>query len=373
MARIIKIGIDVHSTTYTLFAMEPAPYSYGEDLVLGAWKVGASAKNVLDVIEQLKKMLPEDADIECGYEAGCLGFSLHNELTSAGVKCTILAPTTMLSPQRKRIKTDARDAEMIAQCLARRGFQPVHIPTEQDLDVKKFIRMRDDHREDLKHKKQQINSFCLAEGLHYDKTKWTKAHVDWLHRLALSDADRETLNEYLQTFEYLTERIAAMDKRIEELSCLEPYRERVEKLSCFVGVKTLTSMKCLTEIGDFDRFEKAGDFAGYLGLNPSEYSSGESQHRTGITKAGNVTVRTALVEAAESICRGKVGQKSKDLKSRQAKCDEATVAYADKGSVRMRRKYYTLIRKGKSRKVAVTAIARELACFIWGMMTGHTA
>ena len=120
MARIIKIGMDVHSTSYTLHALEPSLYD--DELVLGTWKIGASAKNVLDVIEKLKKKLPGDVEIECGYEVGCLGFSLHNELTSAGVKCTILAPTTMLSPQCKRVKTDARDAEMIAQCLAYGGI-----------------------------------------------------------------------------------------------------------------------------------------------------------------------------------------------------------------------------------------------------------
>lgn len=371
MTRIVKIGMDVHSTSYTLCALEPN--LIGKDLVLGTWKIGASAKNVLDVVEKLKSKLSGDAEIECGYEAGCLGFSLCNELISAGVKCTVLAPTTMLSPQCRRIKTDARDAEMIAQCLAYGGYQPVHIPTEQDLDVKKYMRMRDDHREDLKHKKQQINSFCLAEGFHYKKTKWTKTHVQWLRGLALSEADRETLDEYLRTCEYLEDRIAAMDQRIEELSCLEPYKERKEKLSCFIGVKTHTAMKCLAEIGDFDRFAAAGAFASYVGLVPGEHSSGESQHRTGITKAGNTAVRTALVEAAESICRGKIGQKSKDLKSRQAKCDEQTVAYADKANARMRRRYYSLIRSGKSRKTAVTAVARELACFMWGMMTGHTA
>lgn len=143
-------------------------------------------------------------------------------------------------------------------------------------------------------------------------------------------------------------------------------------MSCFIGIKTLTAMKCVAEIGDFDRFATGGRFASYLGLVPGEYSSGESQHRTGLTKAGNVTLRTALIEAASSICRGRVGYKSKDLKSRQAKCDAETIAYADKANERMRRRYYRLIQKGKNRNTAVAAVARELACFIWGMMTGHT-
>lgn len=169
MKRIIKIGMDVHSTTFSLHCLEPDLLA--EDHTLGTWKVAASAKNVLDVISKLKEKLDGDLDIECGYEAGCLGFSLYHELKKAGVQCVVMAPTTMLSSQRKRIKTDVRDAEMIAQCLAHGGYQPVHVPSDQDLDVKRYIRMRDDHKLDLKRKRAADYFFLHLGGLQVRRVK----------------------------------------------------------------------------------------------------------------------------------------------------------------------------------------------------------
>lgn len=370
MKRIIKLGMDVHSDSYTVCAIEPDLLNGPREL--GTCKVAADPKNILDIVSNLKKSIPGDVEITCGYEAGCLGFSLHNALTKAGVNCVILAPSTMKTEKGgRRIKTDARDARMIAECMAYGGTQYVHIPTEKDLDVKKYLRMRDDHRDMLKRLKQQIGSFCLSEGQHYSKTKWTNIHLTWLRGLELSDLDREALDEYLATYEMLVTKMDELDKRIEELSRDSDYSENVDKLGCFLGVKTLTALRCITETGDFNRFATGGQYASYLGLVPGEHSSGDKQNRLGITKAGNCVVRTALVEAAEGICRGTIGAKSKALKARQSKCDAEIVAYADRANVRLRRKYYRMIRQGKERNVAVTAVARELACFIWGMMTGH--
>ena len=130
MNRIVKIGMDVHSTNYTLCAMEPVLDGDGEDRVFANIQVMPDYKNVLQFIENLKNKLGSDDSysIECGYEAGCLGYSLYHQLTSAGVKCVILAPTTMLTQQGKRIKTDKRDAVMIAQCLSYGGYHAVHVP-----------------------------------------------------------------------------------------------------------------------------------------------------------------------------------------------------------------------------------------------------
>jgi transposase len=183
MNRIIKIGMDVHSSNYTLCAMEPVIGA--EDRVFANIQVTPDYKNILMFIENLKLKLgsKDTYDIECGYEAGCLGYSLYNQLTSAGVKCVILAPTTMLTQQGQRIKTDSRDALMIAQCLSYGGYHAVYIPTEEDDSVKEYLRMRDDHKQALKKVKQQINAFCLRHGYQYDGTKWTIAHIKWLKNL----------------------------------------------------------------------------------------------------------------------------------------------------------------------------------------------
>ena len=161
MYRIIKIGMDVHSKNYTLCAMEPTIGA--EDRIFGEVQVAPDYKEIICFIESLKMKLGfyDDYSVECGYEAGCLGYTLYHQLTNAGVKCVILAPTTMLTQQGKRIKTDKRDARLIAQCLCYGGYHPVYIPTGEDDAVKEYLRMRDDHKLALKRLKQQINAFVL--------------------------------------------------------------------------------------------------------------------------------------------------------------------------------------------------------------------
>lgn len=371
MKRILRIGMDVHSTNYTLCAMEPVIGE--EDRIFANIQVTPDYKNILMLIENLKLKLGLDNeyDIQCGYEAGCLGYSLYNQLTNAGVKCVILAPTTMLTPQGTRIKTDARDAQMIAQCLAYGGYHAVYIPTEEDDSVKEYIRMRDDHKLALKKVKQQINAFCLRHGYHYAGTKWTLAHWKWLKQLELSAIYRETLNEYMASYEEQTAKIERFDARIEEIASQEKYQEKVKRLGCFLGIKTHTALSLIVETGDFERFAKGNTYAAYLGLAPGENSSGEKVSRTGITKAGNSHLRLLLTEAAGGICKGAVGHKSKDLKARQNGNTAEVIAYADKANTRLRSRYYKFIRHGKKRNVAVAAVARELACFVWGMMTDH--
>ena len=183
---------------------------------------------------------------------------------------------------------------------------------------------------------------------------------------------QEILDEYLLTYDYLTSRLSLIGKRIEELANDKDYAENVHKAECFIGVKSQTALAVIAETGDFNRFPDAQHYASFLGLVPGEDSSGDDKNRLGITKAGNRHIRTLLIEAAQSYGRGKVGYKSAALKARQAGNSSAVIAYADKANERMRRKYYHMVLKqGKKTNVAKTAIARELACFLWGMMTGH--
>lgn len=365
--------MDVHSKNYTLCAMEPVIGK--EDRIFANIQVTADYKNILMFIEDLKFKLGLDNeyDIVCGYEAGCLGYSLYNQLTAAGVKCVILAPTTMLTQQGKRVKTDARDALMIAQCLSYGGYHAVYIPTEEDNAVKEYLRMRDDHKLALKTIKQQINAFCLRHGYHFEGTKWTIKHMAWLKNLELPELYRESLNEYLVSYEEQTVKIERFDKRIEEIASQSEYQKKVKELGCFLGIKTHTALSLMVETGDFQRFAKGNIYASFLGLAPGESSSGEHTNRTGISKAGNSHLRRLLIEAAKGICKGTIGHKSKDLRSRQNGNTAEVIMYADKANKRLRSKYYRMIRNGKKHNVAVTAVARELACFIWGMMTDNIA
>ena len=371
MNRIIKIGMDVHSTNYTLCAMEPTIGA--EDRVFGEIQVAPDYKEIILFIESLKMKLGfhDDYSIECGYEAGCLGYTLYHQLTNAGIKCVILAPTTMLSTKGKRIKTDKRDARLIAQCLCYGGYHPVYIPTKEDDAVKEYIRMRDDHKQILKSLKQQINAFVLRHGYQYSGTKWTIKHVIWLSKLDLDPMYRETLNEYMASYEEQESKIERYDKRIEEIAAEERYQENARKLGCLLGISTHTALSLVVETGDFKRFAKGNIYAAYLGLAPGEHSSSTSVNRLGISKAGNTHIRCLLVEAARSICKGAVGHKSKRLRARQIGQSAEVIAYADKANTRLRSKYYRMIRHGKAKNVAVAAVARELACFIWGMMSGN--
>ncbi|MBR5348618.1 MAG: IS110 family transposase [Lachnospiraceae bacterium] len=368
----VFVGMDVHKETFSLCC-----YTNEKETTEYPMKVEGHYSKVISYIEAMRFHYGNDAVFICGYEAGCLGFTLYHQLMDHGVDCVILAPTTMLSQRgRKKVKTDKRDAALIARCLAHHDYSPVHIPTEQDEQTKEFLRMRDDHKLALKKVKQQILSFCLRHGYHFDETHshWTQAHLKWLRSLAPEGLYAEILQEYLLTYDNLVDKLDRLDKRIEELAAGENYRENVRKLSCFIGVKTVTALAVLTEVGDFKRFASAQHFASYIGLTPGEDSSGDGQKRLGITKAGNRHVRSLLVEAAQCYCRGQIGFKSKVLKARQAGNDPEVIAYADKANERLRRKYYRMVlRNNKKTNVAKTAIARELACFMWGMVTGNVA
>ena len=371
MNRIIKIGMDVHSTNYTLCAMEPTIGA--EDRIFGEIQVAPDYKEVLCFIESLKMKLGffDDYSIECGYEAGCLGYTLYHQLTGAGIKCVILAPSTMLTQQGQRIKTDRRDARLIAQCLCYGGYHPVYIPTGEDDAVKEYVRMRDDHKLALKKLKQQINAFVLRHGHQYAGTKWTIKHLIWLSKLELHPMYRETLNEYMTSYEEQEAKIERYDKRIEEIAAEARYKDKAEKLGCFLGIRTHTALSLIVETGDFKRFAKGNTYAAFLGLAPGEHSSSTSINRLGISKTGNAHLRCLLIEAAKSICKGAIGHKSKELRSRQNEQSAEVIAYADKANTRLRSKYYRMIRHGKKKNVSVAAVARELACFIWGMITGN--
>lgn len=368
----VYVGMDVHKESFSLCC-----YTNEKEQPEYCQKVEGHYSKILNYLEAMRFHYGDDAVFICGYEAGCLGFTLYHQLSGHNVKCVILAPTTMLKPVgKKKVKTDKRDAALIARCLAHHDYSPVHIPTEQDEQVKEYIRMRDDHKTALKKIKQQISAFCLRHNYRYDATvnHWTQAHLRWLRGLKPEGIYQEILAEYLATYDRLTSTLERLDRRIEELSTDAAYQDNVRKLSCFLGIKTQTALSTIVEVGDFKRFPSAQRFASYLGLTPGEDSSGESQGRLGITKAGNSHVRTLLVEAAQSYTRGRAGYKSKTLAARQYGNPAEVISYADKANERLRRKYYHMVLAQKKRaNVAKTAIARELACFIWGMMTGNIA
>lgn len=371
MNSIVYVGMDVHKESFTLCC-----YSLDADRILYQQKMAPDYKQVLKYLEQVRKRYSNETEFVCGYEAGCLGYTLYHQLTDHGVKCIILAPTTMAITNTNRVKTDKKDAGNIARCLAFHTYSEVYVPSAEDEAIKEYIRMRNSQKKALKTIKQQILALVLRQGYHFTtgKNYWTIKHVAWLKSLNLGGILQETLAEYLITYSYLTDKIARLDQRIEELATDRRYREKVNKLGCLLGVKAYTALSVIVEIGDFTRFAQAEKYAAYLGLVPGEDSSGGKQSRTGITKAGNSHVRKLLVEASQNYTRGAIGHKSAALKKRQEGNSPEVIAYADKANERLRRKFYRMtLRNHTKRNIAATAIARELACFMWGLMTNRIA
>ena len=365
----VYIGMDVHESNFTLCSL--ADY---EEEPRNIQTINADYLLVIKYINRLRKCYGEEKEFICGYEAGCLGYSLYRDLKRCGQECIILAPTTMAVEGSGRIiKTDKRDSKNIAKCLRNHTYSAVHIPTEEDDQVKEFIRMRDDVKANLKRIKQQLLSFCLRHRLVYSGTKnnWTQAHMKWLEQLKLDGVLQEVLDGYLIELRHLMDTIDRYDRRIEEMSRHDDYQESVNHLTCLLGIKRPTALSIMVEVGDFKRFPSAEQFTAYLGIVPGEHSSSDNRKRLGITKAGNTHVRKLLVESAQSLGRGRIGHKSKALAARQEGNPPRVIAYADRANERLRRKYFQMMFRGKHSNVAKTAVARELACFIWGMMTGR--
>ena len=369
MKSIIYVGMDVHKNTFNLCAIYAKT---GE--AIGETRIPSDVSLVLKFIESLKnKIDDEDVDVLTGYEAGCLGYSLYWQLVDKNIACDILAPSTMhRSAKNKTVKNDRKDAMNIAMNLAHGTYKSVYVPNVHDVEVKEYIRMLNDFKDELKKLKQHINAFLLRHGHHYSgKSKWIPAHIKWIEELEVSDMYREILDEYISHFRLLTEKIERYAHRLEELSKEEPYEEKIGQLRTFKGIDTTAAMTLHVEISDFSRFPTAEAFASYCGLTPGENSSGDKANRTSITKQGNSMVRKTLTECAQALVKGRVGAKGKRVKARQMGQDVKVIDYADKAVLRLQKKYHHMMNNGKNRNKVITAIARELACFVWGMETGN--
>lgn len=374
MNRIVYIGMDVHTSNYTLCSLDPGYGVKKDNYFAEVQFTNNFVTNVVNYVSNLKKKL-KDCEFVCGYEAGCLGYSTYKDLTKAGIKCVIMAPSTMaVQKGGKKVKNDRRDARVIAQCLAYQTYKEVYVLSEHDEAVRGYLRMRDSHKKELKRIKQQIIAFCTGHGLFSPtKSNWTVAHLKWLKGLKFNDpVEQENINEYLSSYTYLCDKIKAMDVRIEVLASEKQYCENVKKLRCIKGIETNVALTLLAEIGDFNRFSKPTDFAAYLGLIPGEQSSGDKVRGTGITKAGNSTLRQKLTEAAKGYWRGRIGMKSATFKKFEKELPKEVTEYALKANTRLQRKFFNMTHvKGKNMNVAASACAREMACFVWGLITNH--
>ena len=372
MQSIVYVGMDVHVENYTFACYEESKGIYAQNQVKDAdWK------SVVKYLEKIQKNRPgEDLHFVCGYEAGCLGYSLYYELLKAetfvSLDCIIMAPTTM-AVQGNKTKTDRRDACMIARNLAYGTYSRVYVVDDEDNGVKDFIRMRDDTKTRCKSIKQQLLALCLRHGKRYSEgINWTTRHREWLRKQDLGEKNsNKALQEYLHQLSQAEEDLERYDREIEMIAGEEKYSEKVGQLRCLRGIQTASALAIIVEIGDFHRFPTAEKYAAFLGLVPGEYSSGGTVNRTSITKQGNTHLRKIMVESAHSYAKGSLYVKSKAMKAKQRGQSQDIIDYCDKENLFMARKYQRLCARGKNCNIAKTAVARQLACSVWAIMTGN--
>jgi transposase len=304
------------------------------------------------------------------YEAGPCGYDLYRLLSGMGVACWIVAPS--LTPVRPgdHVKTDRRDARKLVRLFRAGELSFVSPPSPQQEGLRDLVRCREDLRRARQNARHRVGKQLLRHGRVFRETakSWTKAHTAWVRAQRLSDPLAQRALEHMRAhLEALDAQIAALDAELEQVATRAPWAEAVGWLCCFRGISTRTALGLLAEIGDFRRFAAPRELMSFLGLTPSEYSSGAQRHRGHITKAGNQHARRLLVEAAWHY---------RHLPARSARLAAATkiappevAARGWAAQVRLHRRYRDLSGHGKRSTVVNVAVARELVGFIWAAMT----
>jgi transposase len=302
------------------------------------------------------------------YEAGPCGYALQRQLTTPRVHCDVVAPALIPRKPGERVKTNRRDARKLVE-LGRAGLlTAVRPPTPEAEAVRDLARARDDARADLQRCRHRLGKLLLRRGLHFTRGRaWTRQHRDWLLSLTWEHpAERAVVDDYLVAIDHTEARLIELDRQLTAIAASDPYRERVGWLRCFRGIDTLTAMLLLAELHDVRRFPSAPALMAYLGLVPSEDSSGEKHRRGPITRTGNALARRLLVEAAWHYQhRPAIGTV---LAHRRRGQPARVIAIADKAQQRLCRRFRKLAAEHKPTPKIVVAIARELAGFLWGVL-----
>jgi transposase len=300
--------------------------------------------------------------LACCYEAGPGGFDLYRLLTGIGVPCDVVAPSLIPTKAGDRVKTDRRDAKKLALLFRGRMLTFVDPPSPQTEGLRDLMRCREDLRMARTAARHRVVKQLLRHGRIYrDGVKgWTLRHRAWINAQRLQDPLAHlALQQALIHLDGIDRQLALLDDQIEQLARTDPWREQVTKLTGFRGISTRTALGLIAEIGDFRRFAHPRELASYLGITPSEFSSGQSQHRGHITKAGNKHARRLLVEAAWHYRhRPRINHKAPPPTLR-----------AWQAQVRLHHRYQHLTHHGKRTTVTNIAVARELTAFIWAEMT----
>jgi transposase len=358
MENVRFVGLDVHKDTIVIAVAED---DRGNPEVLAT-----IPNETQGLLRQLRKLGPSAALRVC-YEAGPTGFGLHRELTKAGIDCAVVAPSLVPKQAGDRIKTDRRDAAKLARFYRSGDLTSVYVPDGATEAMRDLERARDDAKRAEGAARHQLSKFLLRHGRHYPgKTAWTGVHLDWIRKQTFEhEAHHRVLADYVQAVESSTARVACLTKDIVDL--LEGWRLRplVQALQALRGIQMISAVILAAEIGDFARFAQAPAMMSYLGLVPSEHSSGLIKRRGRITRTGNTHARRILVESAWAYRYG--AKMSAAIRKRNEGIAPAVQAIAWKAQRRLHSRYQRLTARGKTKQQTVTAIARELAGFVWSI------
>jgi len=358
---ITDIGLDAHKERIHAAILLPGQEN----------PIVTSFANTSEAIRRFVRRVQKQAPgpITSCYEAGVLGFGLQRTLIGFGLNCVVIAPSLIPSKPGDRIKTDRRDARKLAELHRAHLLTEVHAPTPDQEAVRDLCRAREAVKEDQKRLRHRLTKFLLRRSVRWTagKKAWTKAHQQWIRVQRMGhSADQMILGDHILALDQVDGRLFALDGQIEAWSMKEPYAEPVGILRCFRGIDTLTALSIIAELHDVRRFQSPRALMAYLGLVPSEYSSGNQVRRGSITKAGNGRLRRLLIESSWHYRhRPAIGYK---LRKRREGQPAHAIAVADRAQQRLHKRYRRLSERGKIQNKIVTAIARELVGFVWAAL-----
>lgn len=351
------IGLDVHKDSIVIAVAEngrePA-YVHGE------------VPNDWSMLRKTLKRLASGHLPRCCYEAGPCGYGLYRKMKEAKIDCIVVAPSLIPVQAGKRIKTDRRDARKLAHFLRSGDLTEIFVPDEEAEAIRDLERAREDAKKAQRVARQQLGNFLLRHGRRWPDSNWTQKHLDWIRQQKFQhQAQQRVLVDYIKTFEEATEREEQLVKDLAELVRQTKLYPLIRALQAFRGIRLITAVTIAAELVDLQRFGSPRQLMAFLGLVPSEHTSGPTQHRGKITRTGNTHVRRILVEAAWSYHYQP--RMSKAIRARNEGVSPGVQRIAWKAQKRLHKRLYHLLHKGKSSQKAITAVARELAGFIWAV------
>lgn len=352
------IGLDVHKETIVIAVAAFGPYPAEMLMVID--------NNTDRLIKELLKIGAKE-DFLCCYEAGPTGYNLYRELNQAGIRCCVVAPALIPTQAGSRVKTDKRDAIKLAHFLRSGDLTAVYVPEPECEAIRDLTRAREDAKEAERDSRHQLAKFLLRHGRRYPgKTSWSKMHFEWISQQKFPHAaQNRVLEDYLRAVQQASERVEQLTQDIAQTVETWKMAPLVKALQALRGVQLITAATIVAELGDISRFHNPRQLMSYLGLVPSEYSSGQQTRRGSITKTGNGHVRRVLVEAAWSYRYAP--RTSAILQKRQEGLPQEVKDIAWKAQKRLNRRYTVMTCRGKNKQQTVTAVARELSGFIWAI------